>query len=524
MSSSIKSFPLCFSTALFLLGLLALDNPAQADPIDTLQSEAAALKKSRDCEGAFKKYEELRNLLNAKPKTRQTRSLLAATQTQLSQLKGCYEKCLPSDAEKQSLEQAQDFETKGQVLRAHSILSSLLRGKNPRCTTWKAALEKRNALTERLPKRRKQQQQQVDPCAMQDDTRQSMQALQTEIRELEQKIATLQKPEELPNPPEPPKWAKTERQKYRWTQNWRKKELRKLRNTQGKRQGERLTQILASYRKINQLREKLFDLRENFQNCDEVYASLKKQSDSLRRTQDSAHQAVVGLYDSRIKSLQGSLGWYRRQYSKGKKNEATDSTTIASLQQSLQDQREMLDNVTQDLVTLSTLLVFKPQQGQEGSLLDNSIGSMNELMNNQGKLLETMRQKYPHYLQTGEGRAALQRHISTLERFEKVLERFQGQQGGKKSEEVEKTLQSVRSSILLFEKAEESLGKTPLAAGSTGSPNTALQATASGGSNAPASRSPWGWLLLLSGLLLGVGAFGYLLYEKRKRPYERFDG
>ncbi|MCB9643140.1 MAG: hypothetical protein H6728_08700 [Myxococcales bacterium] len=514
MSPSIRSFrfvPFALGAWLWL----AAATPAQAN-LDQLQQEALAMEKERDCEGAYKKYEEMQQQLRGGSKSRRQRTLLAFVATKLARLKGCYEKCNPTPEEKAELEKVNEYEGKGQNKRAYRILLRLLRGKNPRCTTWKAAIEKRNALAGKQPKRRYAKAGAVDPCAMEDGTRTSLSELRGRITSLEAKIVQLEKPLDMPQPPEPPKWAKRPSQKRWWLRKWRRNMLRKMRKKQGKHQVQRLQQILASYRQINQYREQLFNWRESFQDCDEVYTDLKKQSTSLRKTQDRAHEAIVGLYDARIKRIQGSMNWYARQYRKNKRDKNTDNSTIESLRQSLQDQRELLDNVTQDLVTLSTLLVFKPEKGQEGSLLNTSLTSMQKLMSNQGDLLKAMKDRYPQYTNSAQGRLALQRHISTLERFEKVLERFQGQQGGQKSEEVEKTLQAVRSSILLFEKAEESVAKAAKN-GTIG--GGVMQATATTNGGAPAQRSPWGWILLISGMLLGIGAFGYLLYERRKRPF-----
>ncbi len=514
MSASIRTFRM-FSLAMGCLVML-LASPAQAN-LDQLQQEAQAMEKQRDCEGAYKKYEEMQTQLRSGPKNRSKLNLLALTATKIARLKGCYEKCNPTPEEKANLEKVNEYESKGQYKRAHRMLLRMLRGKNPRCTTWRAALEKRDTVAAKMPRTSRAKAAAVDPCAMEDNTRTSLSELKSRISALETKLASLEKPLELPAPPDPPKWARTDRQKRWWLQRWKKRKVREMQKKQGAHQTERLQQILASYRQINQYREQLFNWRESFQDCDEVYTDLKQQSNSLRKTQDRAHDAVVSLYDSRIKRISGSMRWYASQYRKNQNNKNTDNNTIQSLRQTLQDQRELLDNVTQDLVTLSTLLVFKPEKGQEGSLLNTSLSSMQKLMGNQGDLLKAMRERYPQYVNSSQGRLALQRHISTLERFEKVLERFQGQQGGQKSEEVEKTLQAVRSSILLFEKAEESVAKSTANAPNTPSSGV-MQASTSGGNDSnPAQRSPWGWILLISGMLLGVGAFGYLLYERRKQ-------
>ncbi|MEM1010575.1 MAG: hypothetical protein AAGJ35_16400, partial [Myxococcota bacterium] len=156
-----------------------------------------------------------------------------------------------------------------------------------------------------------------------------------------------------------------------------------------------------------------------------------------------------------------------------------------------------------------TLLIFTSNKKKEGTLLNPSLQNMQDLMTNQDKLLAAMKKRYPQFLQTAQGRQALQQHINTLERFEKVLERFQNQ-GGPNAEKVSKTLQAVRASILLFEKTEESIPHQDKT--STG----AFAAVGNSGAGGTSSVSIWGWILLLSGAILGIGAIGYLIYDRKR--------
>lgn len=489
---------------------------AWATPIDQMRNEATQMEQDRDCEGAYKKYDEIQQKSQGMPDTRNKRSLLAFVATKMANLKPCYEKCNPTPEELELLKKAEGFRTKGESKRAYRILLRLLRGKNPRCTTWKQAHEVRQQLSGQIPTRRRTKT--ADPCEMEDATRQELTQLKTRIDGLKNQVDEASAEIKDPPPPAPPRWARTERQKKRWLQRWKQQMRRKRQRHIENVQQQRLRRTITTIRTLNELREKVFELREDFQNCDSVYTDLRTQGNTLRASQQQAHQSVVNLYDTRIKKISNEMRWFARQYWQNKKNQKTDNQTMQSLRDTLERQREFIDNVSKDLLTLSTLLVFKTGQSKEGGLLDNSAAKLQELMTDQQKLVSALQTNYPQYLQSSGGRRSLRQHLASLENFQRVLERFQDQQTGEKSEQIGKTLQAVRSSILLLEKAEENLAKKP----ETSAPGqTVMSATAQSPSGQPtSSRSPWGWLLLLSGVLLG-GVAAFFIWRDKNKGYEK---
>lgn len=504
-----------------ILLLCGLPSWVFASSIDTLQQEASRMERDRDCEGAYKKYQEMKEQVQALAPSRRRSGLLAFVATKTSRLKDCYEKCNPSEDEKKSLEQAKDFRQRGQSRRAYRMLLRLLRGKNPRCSSWREAHQWRTELAGGI--KTKRHQTSVDPCDMDDDVKQKVSETQTQVTKLQQDLATLQQPTTLPPPPQPPKWAKEGRRYEWWLRRWKQRTQQALQRQAERTEIQRLQQILQHYQQINTLREKIFAWREDFQNCDEVYTSLKEQSSKLRRSQDQAHQAIVGLYDGRMKRFEGRMKWFAGRYAQLQRNQKTDQTSVQALQESLQQQRELLDNVTQDLLALSNLLVFKPQQAGEGTLLQDNMGNFQKLMSDQQAMFAALEKQYPGYMKSEQGRKLLSNQLSALGRFEKVLERFQDRYAGDKSEKIRQTLHQVRGSILLLEKAEQLMARdtpsqTKNPSASSTSSSVAMIKTAStqtGGRNQRSSF--WGWVLLLLGLSLALGASWYLWRERNMR-------
>lgn len=509
---------LCFFVVGFLFGFTSR---VQASSVDQLQEEALQLEKERDCEGAYKKYEEMRQAAQNMASSRRRSGLLAFVATKISRLKDCYEKCTPSEDEKKRLEEAKDFRQKGQSRRAYRMLLRLLRGKNPRCSSWKEAHQWRVELAGSVQQKRHQKS--VDPCDMEDDVKQQIATAQTQVGKLQQELTTLQQPMTLPPAPEPPKWAKKGRRHEWWLRRWKQRTQQKMQRLAERTEMQRLQQILQHYQQINTLREQVFSWREDFQNCDEVYTTLKNQSQTLRQSQSQAHQAIVGLYHGRMKRFESRMKWFAGRYSQLRRNQKNDQTTVQALQETLQQQRELLDNVTQDLLALSNLMVFKPQQAGEGTLLQDNMGNFQKLMSDQQAMFAALEKQYPGYMKSDQGRKLLSNQLAALGRFEKVLERFQDRYAGEKSEKIRQTLHQVRGSILLLEKAERVMAQqapsssTPSAAGTN--PASALVAKAASGQTGGRNQrsSFWGWLLLILGLSLALGASWYLWRERQMR-------
>jgi len=323
----------------------------------------------------------------------------------------------------------------------------------------------------------------------------------------------------MPDPPDPPRWARKSRAggRYyrRWLRRWKWRTRRRMRRNRYRLEYKRLMKLQASFREIRTLRDQVWKYREEFQNCDQVYTALRSRGSSLKQAEGTAYKGIVNLYSGRVKRMKRYMRYYARRYKKLKKSQKTDQQTIQSLQTTLQRQQEFIDNVTQDLVLLSNMLVFKKNNPSEGTLLQGSMGSFQALMNDQKKLFAAIKKKYPHYLQSANGRKQLQNQLASLERFEKVLERFGDKQTGDKAAKINNTLQSVRASIALLEKADKELASKPVTAAGNAASAASLKAPAAASQSG--GRSSWGWLFLVIGLGLIGGASFYLWREKQKR-------
>jgi hypothetical protein len=495
---------------------------AGAGPIDQLRREALRMERARDCEGAYKKYEEIQVQMGTMRNSRRKRRLLAFVATKMARLRKCYEGCTPSEQEKQYLAQAKQYAEKRQKRRAYRILLRLLRGKNPRCRSWKEAHDLRKTLAGGLKRRRHQKS--VDPCDLSETTKQEMTTLGQNIKDLEAKVQVLQQADQpLPAPPAPPRWArKSRRGGYyyrRWLRRWKYRTRRRMRRRRVRYEYKRLMKLQRSFRDIRTMRDRVWKLREEFQNCDQVYTALKDRTTSLKKTEDTAYTSIVTLYKGRVNRMRRYMRYYAGRYRKLKKQQKGDKDTIDSLKTTMQRQQQFIDNVTQDLMLLSNMLVLKPGKTSEGTVLQNSMAQFQDLMNNQQKLFATIKKRFPQFLQTADGRKRLQQQINTLERFEKVLERFVDKQTGAKGEKMKKTLQVVRASIMLLEKADKELAGKPVLPEKSNAPAAASLKTATTPAN-PNKRNSWGWLFLVIGLGLIGGASFYLWKERQKLPLD----
>ncbi len=481
--------------------------------IDLLKRCAYKFERSRDCEGAYTIYQELRKRAGSLRSARKRRSFIAFVATKLRKLEDCYQKCAPTERDKDFIQRIYASREAGQKRRAYRMILRLVRGKNPRCFTWQIVHRWRRELASQLAI--KKHQTSVDPCDMDEETKQKLEEYRSQLAAMEEKLQKLQQPFKMPDPPPPPRWAKSGKRYQYWLKRWKRRMKARIKRRAQLAQMNKLHQLLKLYRDISALREKIFEIREEFLNCDQIYSQLKAEDKKLKEKMAQAHKTVISIYESQIAYFRNRMHWFARKYHQLKKQKNFQNTDLTQLTQTLQKQRKLLDSVSKDLLDLSYLLVLKPKSEGENAPLSDTISSLQSLMKDQSKLIETVRARYPQYLSSAEGRQQLKNHLAALERFERILERFQGQYTGEKSEQISETLQAVRGTILLLEKVAVTLPEEEGQVKKLGSTSPHLSITTSARNGG--FKNILAWLLLALGLLLSIGAYYYLRRERQFR-------
>ena len=486
---------------------------ADTSAIDQTRRAAVALERARDCEGAYKKYAELVQQAQLMANKRRRRSLLAFSATKMAVLKPCYEKCTPTPTEKDFLDRARRYHEQGQHRRADRVLRRVLRGKNPRCTSWKEALALRATIRPHLPRRRRSTK--VDPCDLSDATKQELDRLRKEVAGLRRQIDRLGKPAPIPPPPSPPSWARKGRRYRRWLGRWQRRQRWLQRRRFRHRIAKDLRRILELHRTISKLRERFVELREELQDCDQTYKELKGSSVALRQLHDQAGGKVVGLYERRLKTVTRKMRWFARQYWKRRKAKKLEEQTISQLRNALARQQRFIGEVAEDLESLTTLLVFKLDSRKEGRVAGDGLLGFQQLLADHQRVLKLVRSRHPSYFRSIEGRASLRRHISSLDRLGRVMERFANQGTGKRADRAGVLLKRIRATSLLLSKAEKVADAEAAARARAGKPEVTL--AASKPKPAPGGGGGFGLGWILIGLAVVAGAVAVVLLSRGRR-------
>ncbi|MGC9043875.1 MAG: hypothetical protein ACP5KG_08470 [Myxococcota bacterium] len=384
----IKNIFLCLlvSLSVFLFSIFLYAQESEGtQSLDDFMKKAAEAEKMEDCETAYNLYNsalgevELLDAEKYKNKIKELRSIIT---TKLYRLEACYKACNPSERQKALFERARALSEEGQKKRMVQILRRMLVGKNEKCAFWKKVRSFLNTVPgeENI-------NENADPCEVSEDIRNEMNTAREEVKRLKQEIT-----------------------KYT---NLKKGEFSK-----------KVDQMVEFFRSIEESRLKIYQLREEFMDCDEVYKSLADDSNELKSMYEQTKDIIVSGYKGLVSQMAANVSKLKKQLKL--KDEELDKMKdeYTKLKTKFDELSQFNEQVFNDLFALANIESLKPSAEMEGKEISSVFENVNEIIKDQKKVLEVMKQKYPEYFENGVNIEALKRKQFVVEKMSQMLARF----------------------------------------------------------------------------------------------------
>ncbi|MGI5862770.1 MAG: hypothetical protein ACOX6T_12030 [Myxococcales bacterium] len=387
--------------------------------VEALVREGARAEQAERCEVAFLKYRDAEELIDRIGDRARAAELEAIVTNKLDKLEPCYQACQPTERQRSLMGKARSFAAEGQVKRATQIAKRLLVGRNEKCEFWGEA----RAFLRTLPKQADEQDRDaVDPCEVGPQIAAELQATQEKTMHHLAELALLE---------------------------------------DEKAAASHLQDLVALYRAIDETRTRLFELREEFVDCESVYAPLNANASSLReafgRTQElifTAYQRQVAGLSKKIRSFKKQLAEKDKQLAESKEKLAAHAAELERLKAQFDSLSEFNEELYNDLFQLvgSESITFATQV--EGKRIEQPIEEIRALVQNQAEVLRALQMRYPEYFADGVNVEGLKRKKLVLEKLEQMLGKF-AERGGKEKLGFERAMAEIDATVRMLDKTIE---------------------------------------------------------------------
>ncbi|HCF57130.1 MAG TPA: hypothetical protein DFS52_03910 [Myxococcales bacterium] len=409
--------------------------------------EGARAEQAERCEVAWLKYRDAEELVGQIGDRKRAAELEAIVTNKLDKLEPCYQACQPTERQRALMDKARSFAGEGQVKRATQIAKRLLVGRNEKCEFWGEA----RTFLRTLPKQADEQDRdEVDPCEVDPQLAAEVEATHEETAHHLAELALLE---------------------------------------DEKQAAGRLEELVALYRAIDATRLRLFELREEFIDCETVYAPLNANSGSLRgafgRTQElifTAYQSQVAGLSKKIRSFKKQLADKDKQLADSKEKLAAHVTELERLKAQFDSLSAFNEELFDDLFKLAgnESITFATQV--EGQRIEQPIEEIRVLVNDQAEVLKALQTRYPEYFADGVNVEGLKRKKFVLEKLEQMLGKY-AERGGTEKLGYQRAMAEIDATVRMMDKtieANQDAQGGPVAAAAPGLPLLPIAAAAGG--------------------------------------------
>ncbi len=353
--------------------------------LDDFMKRAAEAEKAEDCETAYNLYNSALGeveLLDAEKYRNKIKELRSVITTKLYKLESCYKACNPSERQKVLFERAKSLSEEGQRKRMIQILRRMLVGKNEKCAFWK----KVRAFLNTVPGEENINEN-ADPCEVTSELKSEMNAAREEVKKLKNEIT-----------------------KYT-----------------GIKKGEfakKVDSLVDFFRAVEESRLKIFQMREEFMDCDEVYKSLADDSNELKSMYEQTKDIIVSGYKGLVSDMASRIAGLKKQLKLRDEelNQIKDEYT--KLKTKFDELSQFNEQIFNDLFALANIESMKPTAEMQGKEIASVFENINEIVRDEKKVMELMKQKYPEYFESGVNVEALKRRQFVVDKMSQILSRF----------------------------------------------------------------------------------------------------
>jgi chromosome segregation ATPase len=384
---------------------------ATTKDVEALLADAAAAEKGEQCEVAYSKYNSAMDKAGRLADKARGAELESIADNKLEKLKECYSACQPSGRQRSLFESAQAAKERGETKRAVQISRKLLTGKNQKCLFWGDVKQ----FLAGLPNQAEElANDKVDPCEVTPDVQKALDSAKADAKRQSARLAEL--------------FA----DKSKLTKN--------------------LDELIELYRSLDGTRQKVFEMREEFLDCDAVYRPLVEDAGKLREVYEQSQGAIISTYkgqlDGLAKKLRNAAGVI------ADKNKLLE--TRASEQERLKGQFDELgkfnEELYNDLFNLAGSEAISFSTQVEGRRIEKPMEEIRALIENEGKVIATLESKYPEFFKDGTNVDGLKRKKLVLEKIGQMLTKF-GKAKGETHPSNARALAEVEATVKMLDKA-----------------------------------------------------------------------
>lgn len=449
-----RSVPMTSSRTIAALAL-AVSGAALAVPgakTDTAAREAEALLREAaqaertDCEGAYARYQQAGAKVPAVLDKARAAQITSIVSNKLDKLEECFSSCQPTERQRSLFESAKAGGDAGEVKRTTTILRRLLVGKSAKCQFWagvRTYLKGTGGLDEADDK--------VDPCTVTADVQKEMDDARAAARRERASLDGF--------------------------------------DVMKTKLASKLPEVLALYREMDQTREKVIGLREEFIDCDKIYHPLMTDSSQLRSAYEHAQDLIFSTFQNQVSALSRKVRAFHAEMAEKDKQLLGAVSEKERLKTDFEALSKFNEELYNDLFNLAGAEAVSFSVNVEGRRVEQPLEDIQALVSDQKKVMETLQTKYPEYFADGVNVEALKRKKLVLEKVGQMLGRYEKQPNHRPANA--RAVAEVEATVQMMDKALGAPGEK----GAVEKPAVAESGTS--------SAVPW--LVVVGGLLLAVG-------------------
>jgi len=431
MRRSVQSSSSCLAAALALVAGAALAADPKPDPAipqaEALLREAAGLEKS-DCEKSYQAYEKAQSTAAQVVDKARKGELSAIAANKMEKLDACFKACQPDERQRSLLDSAKGAHERGESRRATQIVKRLMVGKNDKCQFWAGARE----FLRTLPKQAEEMDSgKIDPCEVTPEVQKAM----ADAREASKKHGAA---------------------------------VGALEGTKGSLTG-KLAEIVELYRQMDATRLKVFELREEFLDCDNVYKPLVSDAINLRDSYGRAQDLILTTYKSQLDGLSKRVRQFQSRIAEQNQKLLKAGTEFDRLKAELDGLSGFNEELYNDLFALAGVESVQFAVTVEGRRIEQPIEEIQQLVKNQAKVMESLQAKYPEYFKDGVNVEALKRRKLVLEKIAVMMQRF-GKTAARSKPGYTRAMAEMEATIAMMDKALSASAEKPAQAAASSAP------------------------------------------------------
>ncbi len=425
--------------------------PATSSSVEQILANAAQAEKQQQCEAAYAGYQQALDQASRVTDRQRSGELESIAQNKIDKLDECYRACQPNARQRSLFESAQGAKDRGESKRAVQIARKLLTGKDQRCVFWGSVKEFLAAMPGQADELANDK---FDPCEVTPEVQKDLDAARSSARREQQSLNDL---------------------------------MADRSHLSG-----HMDEMVSLWHELDQTRQRIFEMREEFLDCDAVYKPLVEDAANLHDVFEKSEGAILAGYRGQIESLSHKVRAAQAQLGEKSKLLDTRSEELDRLKKQMDEMGSVNEDLYNSLFDLGATESVSFTTTVEGRRIEKPMEEINALMADESKVISTLQSKYPEYFADGVNVEAMKRKRLVLEKIAQLEEKFQ-KQSGNAHPGGQRAIDETQATIRMLDKA---IGAKE---GQVGVPGEKKDEGGSGG-GVPT------WLIAL-GLVLAVGGF-----------------